>query len=259
MAALTPSYGNGKSPGMRFLVCEADPMVRAQIHESLAKTGYEVVFATDAEQALLVLQSGDLPTLAVLDWTTQGMDCWQNIRHLKQRPYLYVIVLLNSEEGQRRSEALEAGADDCLDKPTDMEQLQRRVQFGSQVILERALRDSEERFRIAFEQAAIGMAMIDLGTGRFIQVNQALGDFLGYTPEELLTSDIMSVNHPENDPPSAILLSQLAKGEFNGDQLVRRYIRRDGEVLSFMALTILATLCTPSKDCSIALGTSWST
>ena len=231
MTVFAPIYGNGKHSGMRFLVTESDPVAQAQIHEPLAKSGYEVVFATDAERALEVLQSGDRPTLAVLDWTTQRRDSWQNIRYLKQRRYLYVIALLNREERQHRGEALEAGADECLYRPTDIEQLQRRLQFGSQIILERALRDSEERLRMAFEQAAIGMAMIDLRNSRFIQVNQAFCDFLGYTAEELLARDIMSVSHPENSPSPSLLVSQLAKGEFNGEQLERRYLRKDGEVV----------------------------
>ena len=231
MAVLWPSYGNGKRHEMRFLVFEADPIVRAQIREPLALSGYEVVFATDAVQALQVLQLADLPTLAVLDWTTQYTDSWQNIRHLKQRRHLYVIALLNWEERQRREEALEAGADDCLYKPTDIEQLQQRVQFGSQVILERALRDSEDHFRIAFEQAAIGMAMIELSTGRFIHANQAFCDFLGYTAEELLAGNIDSVSHPENVPSSRELVAWLTDGEFHGEQLERRYLHKDGGVV----------------------------
>jgi len=248
MAVLWSSSGNGKSHGMRFLVFEADPIVRAQIHEPLAKSGYEVVFATDAEQALQVLQASDLPTLAVLDWTTQCAASWPDIHHLKQGRYLYVIALLNWEERQRRSEALEAGADDCVYKPTDIEQLQRRVQFGSQVILERALRDSEDRFRVAFEQAAIGMAMVDLGTRRFIQVNQALCDFFGYTSEELLTRDVMSVSHPENIPPPPSLVADLAKGEFHGEQLERRFVRKDRAVV--WALVSLSVVRNPEGRCT---------
>jgi PAS domain S-box-containing protein len=228
---LSLSSGNARNRGMRLLVVEADRVVQAQIQERLAKSGYEVVFASDGEEALQVLQSEDRPTLAVLDWTANSPDIWQEIRPLKQRRYLYVIGLLNCEERQHREKAMEAGADDSVFKPPDMEELQRCVQFGSQVLLERALRDSEERFRVAFEQATVGMAMIDLCTGGFVQVNQALCDFLGYTQEELLATNIFSVSHPENVPPPPLLVAQLANGEFNGEQLERRYLRKDGAVV----------------------------
>jgi PAS domain S-box-containing protein len=142
-----------------------------------------------------------------------------------------VIALLNWDQRQHQQEALQAGADECVYKSTDMEQLHRCVQFGSHVILERALHDSEERFRVAFEQSAIGMAIISLSNGRLIHVNQALCDFLGYTQEELLVKDIISVSHPENVPAPQVLTARLANGEFNGQETERRYLRKDKTVV----------------------------
>ena len=52
--------------------------------------------------------------------------------------------------------------------------------IGSQTILERALRESEERLRGAFEYAGTGMALAKI-TGEFLQVNPALSEFLGYS------------------------------------------------------------------------------
>jgi PAS domain S-box-containing protein len=212
-------------------VLEPDPGARAQIHELLGKDGYEVVLANDGAEALQALQSEDLPTLVVFDWSMHRPDVWQEIRHLRHRRHLYVIAMLNWEQRQDERKALEAGADDCVYRSTDMEQLHRRLRSGSQVILERALRDSEERFRVAFEQSAIGMAMISLRGGRFLHVNQALCDFLGYTREELLAREIMSVSHPGNVPPSPVLVAQLANGEYNGEQIERRLCRKDGAVV----------------------------
>jgi len=50
------------------------------------------------------------------------------------------------------------------------------------------LRDSEQRFRATFEQAAVGVAMVGLNR-QWLQVNQRLCDILGYTREELLALD----------------------------------------------------------------------
>ena len=127
--------------------------------------------------------------------------------------------------------AMEASTQESLRNSTGRDQMPRKVELGSQVRLERSVRDSEERFRIAFEQSVTGMAIIHLSTGKFAHVNQALCNFLGYQQEELLAKDIIAVSHPENVPPSRILLEQMAAGEFNGEHLERRYLRKDGAVV----------------------------
>ena len=61
---------------------------------------------------------------------------------------------------------------------------------------EAALRESEERFRAIFEQAAVGMAEVDVQTGRFLRVNDKLCDILGYSREELLMRGWQHLTHP---------------------------------------------------------------
>ncbi len=97
-------------------------------------------------------------------------------------------------------------------------------------MLDRALRESEERFRTVFEGAGIGMALIN-ATGRFIQVNESLCQFLGYTAEELLSKDIHAINHPENMPSSHVLLRKLGNGETERGDFERRYLRKDGSTV----------------------------
>ena len=60
-----------------------------------------------------------------------------------------------------------------------------------------ALRESEERFRGAFDSAAIGMALTSL-EARFVQVNDKLAEMLGYTAEELTHLGVGDVTHPED-------------------------------------------------------------
>jgi len=212
---------------VHVVVLEPDQDLRVRIQNSLAQDGHDVVLARDDRDALQNLQSVHLPTLAVIDWATPEAHLWQAIRQLK--PYVPLYLIARVDPGRDEDEkALEAGADACIERSEDMEPLRQHVQLGSQIILQRALRESEERFRISFEQSMIGMAMIRLSDGRFVHVNQALCDFFGYSEPELLTRTIMSVSHPENVPSSELLTAQLAGGEFNGEQLKRKYVREDG-------------------------------
>nr|MBA3646923.1 PAS domain S-box protein [Gemmatimonadaceae bacterium] len=62
---------------------------------------------------------------------------------------------------------------------------------------ERALRDSEERFASAFEHAPIGVALVSLD-GRWLMVNKALCDMLGFTKVDLLRRTVQDVTHPDD-------------------------------------------------------------
>ncbi|WPL18731.1 Signal transduction histidine-protein kinase BarA [Thiorhodovibrio winogradskyi] len=85
----------------------------------------------------------------------------------------------------------------------------------------------EARFRGAFEIAPNGMALVD-GEGRWLQVNQALCDILGYSAEELLARDFQSISHPDDLPADLSALEQLVSGATDQIQLDKRYLHKDG-------------------------------
>jgi PAS domain S-box-containing protein len=231
-----PRLSSGSSPKKqlpRLLIAEGDVVTGTHIRELMAKSGYDVVLAKDGQDALHYLQSDRPPGLAIVGWTCakrSGAEICRQIREQKNRRYIHVILLTTWNQQKEVAEALEAGADDCMYKPVDGRELLLRLQTGSRIILERALRDSEARFQLAFEQAAIGMALLDT-KGRFVQVNQALCRLFGYTEEEFLGMNLESVSHPENLPPTRILIPQLVKGEFTGEDLERRYLCKDASMV----------------------------
>lgn len=223
----------------RLLIAEEDLVTRTHIQHLLAKSGYDIVVAGDGLEALRTLQSDRPPSLAIVGWNCpklSGAEICRRINGHKNRRYIHVILLTTWRQQREVAAALEAGADDCMYKPVDMRELRLRLQTGSRIILERALRDSQERLRSAFEQAAIAMALVDL-KGNFIQINPAMCEFVGYTSEELQGKNIQFVSHPENRPSTAYLVSQLAKGELESGVFERRYLRKDGSV-AWALLTI---------------------
>jgi len=90
-----------------------------------------------------------------------------------------------------------------------------------------ALRMSEERFRSAFENAAIGkgMAAPDL---RFLEVNRAYSEMFGYSEAELLAMSPSDLTHPEDDGSAAALLAEMLAGARSSGQAVKRYRHKDG-------------------------------
>jgi diguanylate cyclase (GGDEF)-like protein/PAS domain S-box-containing protein len=93
-----------------------------------------------------------------------------------------------------------------------------------------ALRESEERFRSAFDYAAIGMALAS-PEGRWLQVNRSLCDILGYTEQELLGMTFQEITHP--DELSSVLshVRQMLEGKLPTCQTEKRYLHKDGHVV----------------------------
>jgi PAS domain S-box-containing protein len=99
-----------------------------------------------------------------------------------------------------------------------------------------ALQESEERERLLFEEAGIGMAVCHLD-GRIERVNAALGEFLGYPASELTTLRYQDVMHPDDVPLDARESERLSAGKIRSFTSERRYRRRDGAVV-WGALTV---------------------
>jgi len=92
---------------------------------------------------------------------------------------------------------------------------------------ERQLRESEERFRSAFEDAPIGVALVGLD-GRRLRVNRALCGMLGYSEEELLGKTYLENIHPEDRKISTYHLHQVLEEGEGSYRLERRYVHADG-------------------------------
>ena len=90
------------------------------------------------------------------------------------------------------------------------------------------LRDSSERFRSAFDNAAIGMALVT-PEGRWLQVNHSLCKLLGYSERELMTIDYLSVLHPNDLSPALANFKDLLRGRIPSCQMEKRYLHKSGQ------------------------------
>jgi PAS domain S-box-containing protein len=95
---------------------------------------------------------------------------------------------------------------------------------------EDALRESEERFRRAFDDAAIGMALQSLD-GRYLRVNRGLCEMLGYTEAEFLARTYPEVTHPEDSAADLAFDREMVAGARNAYQGEKRYLHRLGHVV----------------------------
>lgn len=93
-----------------------------------------------------------------------------------------------------------------------------------------ALQESEERFHTIFDAAPIGMALADLD-GRFMLVNSALCEILGYTQEELLQKSMLDITHPDDLNLDQPMMTELLTGIRNICQKEKRYLHKDGRAI----------------------------
>jgi PAS domain S-box-containing protein len=95
---------------------------------------------------------------------------------------------------------------------------------------EEALRLSEERFSSAFEHAAIGMAWV-ASEGRWLKVNRALCNLLGYSSEELLAKRFQDITYPDDLEADLEYVRQMLAREIRTYQMEKRYFHKAGHIV----------------------------
>jgi PAS domain S-box-containing protein len=95
---------------------------------------------------------------------------------------------------------------------------------------EAALRESEERFRQAFDHAATGKALVALN-GQWLKVNRALCDLTGYAEHELLATDFQSITHPDDVAADLTTIQRLLANELHAYEMEKRYLHKRGHVV----------------------------
>ena len=89
-----------------------------------------------------------------------------------------------------------------------------------------ALRDSEGRFKKLFEEAPLGIALVDSLTGFPTEVNPMYAKISGRTLEEMLCTDWMSVTHPDDIQEDLDNMALMNAGKIPGYQMEKRYLTR---------------------------------
>ncbi|MDX6574344.1 MAG: hypothetical protein QOE96_297 [Blastocatellia bacterium] len=109
-----------------------------------------------------------------------------------------------------------------------VEELNRHI--AEQGRIERALRETEEHFRNAFDYAAIGMALVS-PQGAWLRVNRSLCELIGYSEQELLDANFQAVTHADDLRNDLANLYRLMQGETPTCQVEKRYVHRLGQIV----------------------------
>lgn len=92
------------------------------------------------------------------------------------------------------------------------------------------MRISKEFFQNTFDAAAVGMAVADID-GRYVKVNRAMCEFVGYSESELLGMSYHDITYPDDLEANVQGRQSLLAGEVPTFRLEKRYVRKDGRVV----------------------------
>lgn len=133
----SPESESRDAPCTSVLIAEDDCVCRTILHTWLQAWGYQVVIAEDGLKAWDILQQEQAPPLLILDWVMPGLDGTELCRRVRERQYAgyhYILLVTANNAKQEVVRGLEAGADDYLTKPFDMDELRARLKVGERIL-----------------------------------------------------------------------------------------------------------------------------
>lgn len=122
---------------MRALIADDDLVAAAAISRSMASWDFDVTVAHDGVAAWERLHADPAPSLAIVDWEMPGLEGPELCRRVRSdatRAHLYIVLLTARSSSVDIIAGLEAGADDYLVKPVNLNELRARIQVGVRVV-----------------------------------------------------------------------------------------------------------------------------
>lgn len=125
-----------QTEAIKVLIADDDPPTRILLRAAISQWGYEVVEASNGEEAWQILQQPKPPRLLILDWLMPKLDGISLCERIKQEQILhpYTILLTQVTGTTNIIKGLEAGADEFLSKPFNMAELRSRLSVGARII-----------------------------------------------------------------------------------------------------------------------------
>ncbi len=243
---------------MRILVADDHELVRRGVR-SLLQTRPDIEVCGEARDGRDAIEQARRlsPDLIVMDISMPSLNGLEATREIRRTlPTIDILILSQHNSTEMMRQAFNAGARGYVVKNAISQDLLHGIDkvrkgqlfFGDfvsetpapnvdmQEILqrsqtfERALRESEERYRLTFEQAAVGIAHISRA-GHFLRVNPKLCEIVGYTQETLRKLTMREITHPLELSVELAQSEKVAAGELDQYSTEKRLVRKDGSAV----------------------------
>jgi two-component system response regulator MprA len=110
----------------KILIIEDDKTLSRILEKALSQAGYQVETAQEGETGVIIAENHD-PALVMLDWRLPGMSGLEVVQQLRSRCTMPILMLTANDALDDRVQGLDAGADDYMTKPFELDELLARV------------------------------------------------------------------------------------------------------------------------------------
>jgi two-component system, cell cycle response regulator len=150
-----------RTPRLAVLVVDDSPVCRKIFEQILSQDTYEVSYACTGGEAMQLFAEKS-PSIVITDWIMPdfcGLELCRRIRADKTKSYTYIMVMTSNQQENGVVDAMEAGADDFLMKPFNLNEMFARIGVGRRISeLHRKLEDkSAELEEVASTDALTGL------------------------------------------------------------------------------------------------------
>lgn len=196
---------------MNVLVVEDDTLLAAGLTSALTRADYKVTHAGDGRMALASLDAWDIDLL-ILDLGLPDMDGLDVLRTLRSRKLAVPVLVLTARDGiEQQVAALDAGADDYMEKPFDLRELQARVRA--------LLRRSHAEFN---QELVLGPMVLN----PFHREVRIAGELQDLPAREYEVLEALLINAPRVVSKLRLAQRLAMNGDDIGDNAVEVYVHR---------------------------------
>jgi PAS domain S-box-containing protein len=185
----------------------------------------------DPELAAVIERFPDVPVIALTSVGGGTDAAHENLAAIRQGAD--EVLAADTLTGDALARAIRSAIErrDCAARRLRGGTLEEKVHERT-LEIEMALRESEDRFRALFDNAAVGMDLCDAGPrARILQANSALAEMLGYSRRELIGKRIAEITHSADGERDRLLYRELISGERDRYHTEKRYVHKDGAVV----------------------------
>jgi two-component system, OmpR family, sensor histidine kinase KdpD len=189
---------------IRMLILEDRPSDAELILHELKKGGYDPIFRRIETREDFVANLNPSLEIIIADYSMPQFDAIRALKILQEQGFDIPFIVVTGAIGDEIAiECMKEGASDYLLKDrmarlsiAVAHVLEEKKLRDEQKRVEHSLKESEEKFRMLFNNASDGIVIHDMEV-RILEVNQAICDRLGYSRDELLQMTIMEIETPD--------------------------------------------------------------
>ena len=208
---------------MNVLVIEDDTLLGGGLLKAFERAGYTVALAVDGREALALVGIHD-PDLIVLDLGLPDLDGLDVLRQLRRDRVRTPVLILTARDGvEQRVAALDAGADDYIEKPFDLRELEARVR----ALIRRAHTEFER-------EVQLGALTLD----PFAHEVRIDGELIEIPSREYEVLEALVMNRNKTVSKARLAQRLTASNEDIGDNAVEVYVHRLRRRFSHIGLSI---------------------